>query len=577
MRPFNPARQLPCLCRLFFCAVVFFGASFVFAQSASEYGEAAIAAKYLQWVQQQCADGHYKEAEKALIRAGDYASFSSDLSYLYAEVQIVLSRPRRQILASLNLAIATDRWNYYTDSDARLLKTKILLALMYYDEALAETERLPASEKKEEIRLFALSQLRNNEIFRLNAEKALYVYPKNRDIISLVFNYAARLETIEPQDYILISRLLKQINSLLEIDEDLIFTIAPFMPDIEEAARLLQSRRASSVNGSPKDALPVLLNLGVINEDTAIEELFSPQEERVQKNGVLPANFALPPSFAGNSSFIDKKDLLSVFKLLRTDRAREQFLGRLAYYNGLIAQDHNNDGIFELIGEYQSGLPCTIINDRDQDGRANLTVNCMAGLPVNAFIYTDEADDGFETGIVPSITPDFNYMRLDYEVYPSVKTAFFHGSSYFFRPEDFYYEPFHFEELCSQGGTVFPEINPEEDIPGERSLFSFAYIIERPSREFKGGIESIRLLDGIILQARETLDGKTVSETEFVSGRPRFQKIDSDRDGRMETIRHFKQNIEGNTLQSGGYYFTEIMPIEYIESDWDGDGNYEKQ
>jgi hypothetical protein len=273
----------------------------------------------------------------------------------------------------------------------------------------------------------------------------------------------------------------------------------------------------------PQAAAPVLVNHGVIDEHGALDIFF--------------------PAKPSGQAFIDKTALTAVFNLLRTESARQRMMFELARYSGIIAEDANDDGIYESLCEYKHGLPVHNTHDKNQEGAPALTVNFIAGLPVNA--------------VVSQALP---FSTVTYEAYPAVQSVSLDGKEYFFRPQDFYFAPIRFEELCEEGGILFPQLSDEGGSLTERALLAFASIIERPSKEFPGAVERTRLLDGIVISARETLNGKTISETEYVNGKPVLQRVDTDLDGRMETTRHFVQNS------------ADSLEIDYIESDWNGDG-----
>jgi hypothetical protein len=75
---------------------------------------------------------------------------------------------------------------------------------------------------------------------------------------------------------------------------------------------------------------------------------------------------------------------------------------------------------------------------------------------------------------------------------------------------------------------------------------------------------------GIPVRAVEIFEGKTVSFTEFVLGRPRVQRLDLDLDGRIETIRRFR---EGAVSEENPLVYEKIL--ESVETDRDRDGLYE--
>jgi tetratricopeptide (TPR) repeat protein len=520
--------------------------------AASPRGESEIAGKYLEWAQKEAADGHRENAINALRRALDYADVSSDIPYLLAALEyneVLVSRG--QALINTNLAIGTDRWNYYSRNDAYLLKARLLVELMRYEEALRIISLMDESSEKELLRLKALFHSAQNALFRRAAERAMDLYPLDSEIASLVLQYAGSIEEYETSDDALLSVVLKRLPSLSEIDSNIIWRAVPFMLDIEEAARQLQAwlavRRGSSgtADGAaiPKAALPVLLNLGVIDEDDATDALFT-------------------ISIPDQQTIIDKDNLITVFNLLRTRPSRERFINTLSNYTGIIREDNNNDGIYESSCHYRSGLPVYYTNDTQQERSHKLIMEWKGGTPERAVI-TVPNQDGITTLADAPFFPHTWKIIVDYDIYPAVKKIQFREDEYYFRMDDFYYTPLIVKDLLFDDGILFPEINNRENNITLQTLFAFAYIIERPSGEFSNAVEQLKLLDGIVVSGRETLGGKIISETEFVRGRPSRQKVDLDLDGRFETLRFFKLDEEGKS------------EIDWTQNDWDGDGIYE--
>jgi hypothetical protein len=506
-------------------------------------GEAEIAGKYLEWAQTAVKEGRGADASNALRRALDYADISSDISYLLATVENDMPLPSRtEVLIHVNLAIGTDRWNYYSLNDAYILKARILIELTRFAEALRIIPLISDSLEKELLRLRALLYSKQHTLFIEAAERAMNLYPAGAEIAALILKYAGSPEYRETDGGALLSLVLRRLGALLERDGDLLWRAAAFMPDIEEAARQARSWLSSVPEDSaiPKAALPVLLNLGVIDEERATAALF-----------------AAP---AGNKEdiVIDKNNLISVYNLLRTKPSREVFAAKLSNYSGIIHEDKNNDGIYESISYYRNGFPRYYFNDKRQERVNNLVMEWKAAEPLRAVLsVTDEDADIITLMNAPLLQEE---LFVHYDIYPAVKKVEFRKNEYYFRMEDFYYAPLIFNKLIPDSEMIFPEINNGEDVLALKTLYSFAYIIERPSKEFQGAVERVKLLDGVIVEASETLDGIIISETEFVSGRPRLQKVDMDLDGRMETLRFFKQGEN---------------EIDYAQSDWDGDGIYE--
>jgi hypothetical protein len=137
------------------------------------------------------------------------------------------------------------------------------------------------------------------------------------------------------------------------------------------------------------------------------------------------------------------------------------------------------------------------------------------------------------------------------------------GVAYHFIPDVFYFAPLHFEPIIDDYGLSFPELSGA--VLSGAVLAAFANAITRPSAEFPGAVEELRLVDGIIVSSVERLKGRRISETRYRNGLAVSQRVDIDLDGRLETIRYFSQNSNNE------------REIEYIEVDWTGNGIYERE
>ena len=93
-----------------------------------------------------------------------------------------------------------------------------------------------------------------------------------------------------------------------------------------------------------------------------------------------------------------------------------------------------------------------------------------------------------------------------------------------------------------------------------------SYRLERPSLEFKGGIEVVELAQGIPIRAREFVGDLMVSETEFLRGRPQLQRLDLNFDGRMDTFRRFRRPYRPMELED---LWNFDRDFEYVVSDWE--------
>jgi hypothetical protein len=512
-------------------------------------GDRDAAVKYVDWAGQAIAEERWEEAAAALERGADFSDASSDISYLLAVVRSHQGRPRGAVLEAVRRALEADRWYRYTPVEGKLLEAETLIALRLYSEALLILASLPAGAETDRLRLITLKNLGRREDFRRLMTEALGRYPWDPLFPRILLEYAAdRLPGGNEGD--LVDLVLRRLPFLLEVDPELVCWVLPFIRDNAEGARLLGAYRAVS---TPLPAsIPAALNLGLIDEDQAIDELFQ-------------------------NILLDKVLIQSVWNLIRHDKGRDRFRRNLSGFSGVITEDADRDGFPEAQVRYGGGAITEYNYDADQDGLADLRVFFSAGVPREAelvMLPEVSGDGGIERPFFAFPVRDEDRVKalIRWDQYPFVLRVESEGISYILRPRDFSFSPLALEEFIAGGTTpfLFPSWNPQYGRLSKRSLVSFSRIIERPGTEFAGAVERIDMDRGIPQKATEFLEGRIVAATEFLLGRPRIQQIDLDLDGRLETIRRFRADLPGE-------FYPEIYKrdIEFSESDWDGDGIFE--
>ncbi|GHV53161.1 hypothetical protein AGMMS49579_11480 [Spirochaetia bacterium] len=495
----------------------------------------AAAELYTAWAEQAINDGRWPEALAILERGGDFADVSSDISFLLAKARYHENSPSGAVLEALRRGIEAGRWTKYSAAEARLLEAEILIRLRNFTGALTVLSKTPVGVDTERLRLLALKGFPDKAEFRRVMAETLDRYPRDPRPVEILFAYASA-KNPEENDLDLISLALQRLPYLLEADPHLAYMAAPFIRDTENARRLVQGYRAF---GNPDSAsIPVSLNLGLIDDAQAIEELFA--------------------SFGSPADRVINKDLiLSVWGLLRNREGRDLFKRNLMGFSGVIMEDADRDGYPETRTNYGDGAIQEYFRDADQDGLAELHINFAAGLPFRA----EQVIDAEPTAEAADRSSPLK-VYIDWEQYPAVLRAELEKVTYIPRPGEFRYTPVRFSELTGgdgEPGLRYPEGNVQQSRLSRRTLVSFALQIQRPSTEFKGAVEWIDMEKGIPWRAIEYLEGRPVAVTEFVRGQPSIQRLDLDLDSRMETIRHFRS--DGS--------------IESIENDWDGDGIFE--
>ncbi|GHV04531.1 hypothetical protein FACS189485_10130 [Spirochaetia bacterium] len=493
----------------------------------------AAAELYTAWAEQAINDGRWPEALAILERGGDFADVSSDISFLLAKARYHENSPSGAVLEALRRGFEALRWTKYSAAEARLLEAEVLIRLRSFTGALEVLSKALAGADTERLRLLALKGFPDKVEFRRVMAETLDRYPRDPRPVEILFAYASA-KNPEENDLDLISLALQRLPYLLEAAPHLAYMAAPFIRDTAEARRLVQAYRA--VEKTDPASIPVSLNLGLIDEAQAIEELF-----------------------AGSAAdrVINKDLILLVWALLRNQEGRDMFKRNLLGFSGVITEDADRDGWPETRTYYRNGAIEAYFLDTDQDGLTELYINFAAGLPFRAEQVID-AEPAAETADRSSPLK----LYIDWEQYPAVRRAELERTVYISRPGEFRYTPVRFSELTGgdgEPGLRYPEGNVQQSRLSRRTLVSFALQIERPSAEFKDAVEIIDMENGIPWRAVEYLAGRPVAVTEFVRGQRTVQHLDMDLDSRMETVRHFRS--DGS--------------IESVESDWDGNGTFE--
>jgi hypothetical protein len=560
--------------RYFFLGL-WFGWVFIVPVYAQRYGEvpprgdAAAAEQYALWARQAMEDGRWGEAREALERAADFSDGFSDLSYLLAQARFHEGAPRGAVLEALRRGRETDRWYACSPDAARLLEAEVLIGLRSFSAALRLLTELPPGPAEISLRLAALKGLGDREAFRRTLASALDLYPRDPRPVRILFEYFGsgppQVSLIpeqypgenEPNEWSLIRTALRRLPLLVEADRDLAYLAVPFIADPEEARRSVAAYRAGGESGAA--AIPAALELGLIDEERAMEELFSPG----------PLGSVRPETLR-----LDRALLLSVWALLRTAESRERFSRNLSAFSGVIMDDGDQDGYPESWASFEGGLLASYQYDGDQDGLADLEIFCNQGAPEQGLLAVSPGpgEGGGELPAVPVKDEDRLKAVIRWEQYPAVEAVFLEGINYVPRPFEFLYTPLRFVDLAGSS-LHYPERDPLTARITRRTLAFFSLYAERPGRNFDAARERVSLDRGIPQGAVEFLDGRVVSETEFVRGRPVVQRVDLDLDGRLETVRRFRGDL--SPFPGDGALPDYLGGLESSQSDWDGDGVFE--
>lgn len=505
-----------------------------------ERGDAAMAKRYVAWAETAIAEGHWPQALVALERGMDFVDVSSDMSYLLARARLHERQNAGAVLEAIRYAESTRRWDTYTLAAARFLEAETLTQLRAFSEALDILSTLPQNADTICLWLTILEHLDERQAFRAMFSKALTDYPRDPRPVHIFLEYAVdRLPEANERDLMAIA--LRRLPFLLEADPDLAWLAAPFITDPDESRRRLAAYRA--INTPAPMSIPATLSVGLITETQAVDELFSVKT-------------------------IDKKLLLTVWDTLKSNTAQEWFKQNISRYSGFISEDIDRDGFVETRVEYRNGVIVAYSYDGNQDGYEELTLTFDAGIPARADFAVPSSSETLFAYPAPE------RAVLEWQQYPAILDIRFENTRYVPRLFDFFFAPVYFINLFDgpPNEFLYPERDPLNASLSKRAMISSASFIERPSAEFAGAIERIELDNGVPQSAAEWLNKQLISETSFSLGRPVSQHVDLDLNGHLETTRHFRQagsaplSIDLDALEKN---------VEFIESDWDGDGIFE--
>jgi hypothetical protein len=552
--------------------VLFFVSSVSFSQTRVQgYDDGQAAQQYVNWAKKEIDEGRWSSALAGLERAADFANVSSDISYQLALARSHEDKNRTGIIEVLDHAVDVNRWVIYNKNDALLLKAQQLVAMRKFSNAISILDGTVTNADSVCLRLMALKGQASGigdstndapQLFRTLLLSALDRFPRDPRPLRIFFEYA-RNRMPEPSrmpqsDLNLLDLALRRLPFLMEIDAELAWMAAPFIKDTEEARRLMSTYRVGALSGvqsrdfrpSP-ESIPVALNLGLIDDITAVEELFS---------GTRGINSPLPARLKVNGDpVIDLETLNKVYGLLRSEIGRDLFTQNLLVFSGCIISDDDKDGNIDNITYYRSGIISEFVFDLDQDNTSEIQIVFSAGIPVSAeYMLTGQKERA----------------QINWERYPSVEKAVFAGESFSFRPADFQFQPVSFIVLGGSSlhaGLPYPVLTYKLDLT-RRTFVSFCASITRSSAEFNRALECIFFVRGFPVQAVEILNGKYISFTEFERGIPVIQYLDMDADGRMETIRRFHRPSLNNPWPDEEYNYLKL--IASSDSDWTGEGRY---
>jgi len=480
--------------------------------NAKDDSQAAL--QYVQWIQQAVDEQRLDEALAAASRAMDFYSVSSDIPYLLAVIQSNYKNNIRQkiVVESLNKAIDANRWVKYSEYHAQLLKAQMLISMREYQDAINCLDKIDSSGSRADavmLRLLALRGMASGKEpgydytfaaaqFRSQTLLAMDRFPRDPRPLRIFFEYAhnrkPQASELPESDVNLLELALKRLPFLQEADPELAWMAAPFIRNVDDARRSAAAYRSGSLsnenNFKPNPAsIPVALNLGLIDDKTATEEVFS-------SFTLKEPDLKIPT--------IKKEIIIDTYKLLRSEEGRDLFTRKLLTFSGFIIVDDDNDGYIENVVYYRTGFIDYLIDNLSNNSLSFTVKFGLDNNPEKVSTFISRNNTSRERNLSQSV-------NLQWERYPSVKKTELENETFNFGPVFFTYAPINFIELGGSdklAGLAYPELTYQYITLTYKALLSFCSSYSRPSLEIKGATETIYMNQGVILKAVETLNGR---------------------------------------------------------------------
>lgn len=471
--------------------------------------------------------GDWAKASACLDEAVARDPGDSDVLYLRSLAIVKRASPLVDALGGLDGALATGRFSYYSKRDAYMLKAEILVRERRWREALAALDQggrdLGADPSYRLIRARAEIGLGDQTSFLTELSSALARFPDDPAFARLFLVRAGRLAVSEAARE-LGSTVLGRLSRYVEADPELPVLAAPLMLDAAARTDAVLAYRAAG--GKSAAATLRALEYGLIDEATASSEMLS---------GSYQVTFS---------------SLKSLFSLAGSPKGRAEVTSALASWTGKVESDSDGDGIPEASFSISKGHVKEWESDSGQDGAIDQKAAFSDGIPISVSI--DRA------GLA---------ILVEYSAYPAVDSISFDEStgrrSYFFGPEALSFAPLAMRPFAETGdpSLLFPNATQVAD-PSERScaMAALSVVVQAGSSRRVTVLENGRPLSSA------DYDGdRLVSTTAYERGKPSFERMDVDGDGRFESERRY---YSGETTEVG-------KDPSWLRTDSDGDGVFE--
>ncbi len=518
--------------------------------SRSDITNESIALRCLEQASLYSAASLWEDALRWAEAGLQYDEEIPDLWYMKALADSHLKKPKSEIIFAVESSLQRERWLRFNKSAARLLYANLLSDTLEWYEALSVLNEQPMIQTADAdyIRAKTYYRLGNNGRAREIIKTAVNLFPADARF-PLLFFKTERTKRSDPMALNLAAFLVNNIDLWQGENPEVLLLASPFITNHEERTR---SIRAYHAQGGQDELYGVLaLNYGIISESEAFKYI---------------QNVSI-------DSTLDYHIFAEFVSLIQTREMQNLLVEWLTAFDGTFEFDTNNDGITDLVSDYERGRPAKIWYDKDQDNAYSWEALCDFGSPITVAF----ADKEIQYSAYPEIASVRVSTQLGDEIY-NITAKSLRWSPVLLKPASL-------PPLMNEFFIPLPNDSVNEIT--NRSLLAFAGTITLPT---EGALpkSSIRfsLLDGRPVSGVYTTDSQPYAYASFTDGILRFRNVDSDLDGTYDLTefytydpqqyRKYATTEEQSALHASLFGSLEVasgLYISKVTADLDGNGS----
>jgi tetratricopeptide (TPR) repeat protein len=511
----------------------------------------AAAVRSLEKAASLLAASAWSDAEFEAKLGESYDPSLADFSYITALSLAARNAPRADILAATERSLASGLfWRSYDRDEAAVLCARLYAETLRYTDALEllSTVKTHTSADEDYTRVYALYGQGKIPEARKAVQAALTRWPFDSRFPRVFLEREADHAT-SPEAIAIASSVVSRLYLWQDQDRSLLLLAVPFETDPatrERNIRVYRSMGKNDDSGAPQTAdplsAPLALEYGVIGEKDAVEEVFS-----TARTGIS----------------IDA--LHRLCNLVGLAGVRKDIASRLLAYDGIIEIDTSGDRAVDARIQYRLGRPVLAVFDRNQDGYADLTVNCDFGAPSRILGLNGDPD-------------------VVYDAYPFVRTVKSGSREYTLMPVKLGWSPvvWRREDLNLDKADFYTiRLTGKEPALTDRLLVNVSSFWKESDPSRASGEIRVTLENGVPVSSEATANGTKYAWTSYKKGLPTLTKEDRDGDSYFETTTAYAASGDRATVSvdknaNRAIEYRELYAAdgsETIEWDTDEDGS----